>query len=114
MIELVAFSPVRLYELTCLVEPALTETEVTRIKDSIEKLVKKHAGSVNSQDDWGRKPLAYKIKAHKKSFTEAHYLFWVLEFDAHHAQAFEKDIYLTSEIIRHLFVVAETTVEDKK
>lgn len=114
MIELLPYSPVRSYELTCLVEPALTETELSTLKEAIEKLVKKHKGSVSSQDDWGRKPLAYKVKAHKKSFNEANYLFWVLEFDADQAQAFERDIYLNNDIIRHLFVVVETKKEEVK
>lgn len=114
MIELVAYTPVRSYELTTLVEPALTETELSNVKETIEKLVKKHKGTVSSQDDWGRKPLAYKIKAHKKSFTEALYLHWVLEFNADQAQAFERDIYLNNDVIRHLFVVTETKKEESK
>lgn len=111
MIELLPYSPVREYELTCLVEPALTETELSHFKETIAKLVAKHKGTVTSEDDWGRKPLAYRIKAHKKNFSEAHYLFWQIEFEATQAQAFERDIYLNGVVIRHLFVVTQEKKE---
>ncbi len=105
--KLTPFVPTRLYELTVLVEPALTETELSNLKDGIEKLVTKHKGSLEAAEDWGRKPLAYSIKAHKKNFTEALYLHWNLEFDADKAQAFERDMHLNGDVIRHLFVVGE-------
>jgi ribosomal protein S6 len=114
MIDLVAFSPVRSYELTCLVEPALTDTELSSIKDAIDKLVKKYQGSVISQEDWGRKPLAYTIRAHKKAFNDAMYLHWVLSFEATQAQAFEHDIYLNNDVIRHLFVITENQKDTNK
>lgn len=114
MIKLVPFVLVRSYELTCLVEPALTEAELSHVKENIEKLVEKFKGTITGYEAWGRKPLAYKIKAHKKSFSEAQYLFWTVEFNADQAQAFERDIYLNTSIIRHLFVVTDTKKEEAK
>lgn len=98
---------VRQYELTYLVPANLTSDESKQIQDAVEKLVKKHKGSVQSKEDWGKKPLAYTIQHSGKRYTEAVYTFMVLEFDTSKAVAFEKDVYLNQSIIRHLFVVAE-------
>jgi small subunit ribosomal protein S6 len=98
----------RQYELTFLVATGYTETELGQIKKEVETLVKKHGGKVESQEDWGKKPLAYKLKKAGKLIEEANYFYFELSFEPAKAQAFERDIYLTSKIIRHLFVMAET------
>lgn len=102
---------VRQYELTYLVPASLTSDEAASVKTAVEKLVKKHKGSVISQEEWGKRNLAYTIQVGGKRHTEAVYTHVVLEFDTAHTVAFEKDIYLNQSIIRHLLVVAEPSKE---
>lgn len=98
---------VRQYELTYLVPASLTNDEVSQVETAVEKLVKKHKGTIVSTEDWGKKTLAYTIQTGGKRHTEGVYKFLVLEFDTAHTVAFEKDVFLNQTIIRHLLVVAE-------
>lgn len=102
---------VRQYELTYLLPAGLTSDELNQADTAVEKLVKKHKGSVISKEDWGKRTLAYTIQAGGKRHTEAVYRFTVLEFDTANTVAFEKDIFLNQSIIRHLLVIAEATPE---
>lgn len=105
---------IKRYELTFLIPANLTGEETKQIESSVEALTKKHKGSVESQDDWGKKPLAYMIKHVGKKHVEAVYKHWVLEFETTKAYTFEKELKLTPGIIRYLFVVAteETTAQE--
>ena len=116
--ELVTDKRVRKYELTYLLPEAMTSTEVTQSKDAVEKLLKKHKITIVSQDDWGKRDLAYPIKYKSKKQYAAYYVHMVLEADAVVMPAFEKDLYLQQDIIRHLVVLAqeataELVVEEK-
>lgn len=95
------------YELTYLVPTGYTDTELGQIKKEVETLVKKHGGSVTKQEDWGKKPLAYRLKQAGKLIEEASYFFFVVSFEPEKAQAFERDIYLFNKLVRHLFVLAD-------
>lgn len=100
-------STARMYELTYLIPSGYTETELGQIKKEIETLVKKHGGSVEKQEDWGKKPLAYRIKKAGKMIEEASYFYFEISFEPTKAQAFERDVYLVTKLLRHLFVSAE-------
>ncbi len=97
----------KLYELTYLVPGSLTDSEVKKVQETVQGLVKKHQGAVKSEESWGKKPLAYVIRHNSTNHQEAYYLHLVVEFDAGEAPAFEKEVYLEDGIIRHLFVTAE-------
>ncbi len=100
-------STARMYELTYLVPTGYTETELGQIKKEVETLIKKHGGAVEKQDDWGKKPLAYRIKKTGKMIEEASYFYFEISFEPTKAQAFERDVYLVTKLLRHLFVLAE-------
>jgi len=115
--KLVTATKTKLYELTYLVAGDLTDSELTKVQETVQALVKKHKGTVKSEEVWGKKPLAYLIRKAGKNHGEAHYVQLVIELEAKVAPAFERDIYLNNELIRHLFVeaeaMAETTPESK-
>ncbi len=100
-------STARMYELTYLVPTGYTETELGQIKKEVETLIKKHGGAVEKQEDWGKKPLAYSIKKAGKMIEEASYFYFEVSFEPTKAQAFERDVYLVTKLLRHLFVLAE-------
>ncbi|PIY79082.1 MAG: 30S ribosomal protein S6 [Candidatus Pacebacteria bacterium CG_4_10_14_0_8_um_filter_43_12] len=102
---------VRQYELTYLVPATLTSDELKQVETSVEKLVTKHKGKVVSSEAWGKKTLAYAIKVGGKRHNEAVYYHLVLEFETTQTVDFEKDIFLTQTIIRHLLVIAEEKQE---
>ncbi|MFZ5376269.1 MAG: 30S ribosomal protein S6 [Patescibacteria group bacterium] len=97
----------RQYELTFLLDPTLTDTERKDIEKKVQSLVKKHHGDVISEEDWGKKTLAYTIKKKGKKYQEATYSHWVVEFVSTEAPEFEKDLFLNQDIVRHLLVLAE-------
>ena len=49
------------YELTVLIHPDL-EVDLDAPLDKVRKLVKDNGGEIVSEDNWGKKKLAYKIK----------------------------------------------------
>lgn len=102
---------IKRYELTYLIPANLTGEETKQIESSIEALVKKNKGSVISQEEWGKKGLAYQITHTGKKYTEAVYKHWVVEFETTSAFTFEKEFRLIQAVIRHLFVVATETAE---
>ena len=97
---------IKRYELTFLIAANLTGEEVKQIESSVEALIKKHNGTSVSQEDWGKKPLAYLIKKASKKHVEAVYKHWVLDFETKDAYKFDKELFLIQTIVRHLFVVA--------
>lgn len=108
---------VRSYELTFLVPASLTTVDIAAANTAVLALIKKHGLKIADQEDWGKKELAYPIRFNGKSEREAVYTHLVVEADASKVQAFEKELYLQPNVIRHLLVQAEdagTPVEDLK
>lgn len=105
--KLVKDKRVRTYELTYLLPAALATSDVATHKEAVEKLLKKHSVKIVSQEDWGKKSLAYPIKYNGEKQYEAFYTYMVLSADPAVMQAFEKDIYLQQAVIRHLLVVGD-------
>jgi len=97
---------VKSYELTYLLPASFSVKEVEDAMAQVDALIKKHKGKVTSTDSWGKKYLAYKIKAEKTIYTEAVYTHQVIDFPVTKTQDFEKELHLKPEVIRHLLVVA--------
>jgi len=94
---------IKTYEFVALFSPELTEQDIQVLQENLAKLFKKHKGKVMASEVWGKKVLAYPIK----KLTEAHYLFYTLELDTSVVQAFDQDIRLSTEAIRHLLIIQE-------
>lgn len=98
----------RVYELTYLIAGDKTSIQISSIDNAVKRLAKKQSLTVVSEEDWGKQPMAYSIKHAGAHHREAYYKHIVLEGDPAHITAFEKDLYLTSDVMRHLIVLAET------
>lgn len=94
------------YEFTYLIPGVYTNSEVKKAKDAVLDAIKKNGGEVVSEEDWGKKRLAYVIKKAGKKHEEAFYTHMIITFPSENVQKFEKEIYLNQTIIRHLLVVA--------
>lgn len=99
------------YELTYLIPGDLLDADVSRLKKEIVELVVRHKGEVIKEDEWGRKHLAYNISQGGKTYAEAVYMHMVVQFSVRTVQAFDQDLALHREIIRHLLVIADETAE---
>lgn len=97
----------KLYELTYLVPGSFTDSELGKVQETVQGLVKKHSGKIVSEESWGKKPLAYAVRRAGKDHDEASYNHAILEFPSTAAPDFERDVYLEESVIRHLFVEAE-------
>lgn len=120
MMKLVKDLSARTYELTYLVPSSLSETEVSNLKDKIAQLIARYKGKLVVAEDWGKKNLAYAIRFKSQPQTQAHYTHMSIEMGSDQAVAFEKEIYLDTNIMRHLFVkvgdvvASETTAKTEE
>ena len=108
---------VRSYELTFLVPASLTTVDIAAANTAVLALSKKHGLKITDQEDWGKKELAYPIRFSGKDVREAIYTHLMVEAEATTVQAFEKELNLQQNVIRHLLVIAEdagTPIEDIK
>lgn len=101
-----AVDTTRQYELTFLVPGDFTDGEYSKVKEEVATLVTKFKGKVDSQEDWGKKPMAYKIKRAGKNYTEAIYSHFVIELKAEKVQDLDKGMTLNQSVMRHLLVLA--------
>jgi small subunit ribosomal protein S6 len=89
----------REYELTVLVHPDLEADLETALK-TVRDIVTNNKGKVVSEDNWGKKRLAYKIA--KEDF--AVYVQMVLELPAASVAKVDSTLNITDSILRHLLV----------
>jgi small subunit ribosomal protein S6 len=87
------------YELTVLVNPDL-ETDIEAPLKKVRDLVASAGGSITTEENWGKKRLAYSIN--KQDF--AVYVYFELSLPATAPQAMSSVLNITDEIIRYLLV----------
>ncbi len=89
----------REYELTVLIHPDLEadlENQLTIVRD----IVTKNGGKVTSEDNWGKKRLAYRIAG--EDF--AVYVFMTVELPGAAVAKVDSTLNITDPVIRHLLV----------
>ena len=86
------------YELMIILKPLLPEDIRLGIQKKIEKLVTKGKGKITATDAWGKRHLAYPIKKH----DEGYYIVYKLTMDKAFAPEFQRELKLTSDILRLL------------
>lgn len=106
--KLVSDPVIRSYELTYLVPTSKTTAEQSVFAETIVNEIKSFGGSVVSQDEWGKRELAYTIKYNKARHQEAVYFHVVFNMEAEKVPEFEKKLNLNQDLLRHLLVQAET------
>lgn len=87
----------RLYELVLIVKGSLSESERKKALSSVKEWLKDV--KITKEEDWGQKPLAYKIK------RELAGVFHVFHFETEGITAdLERKLFQNENIIRHLLV----------
>lgn len=92
------------YELTILVHPDLEddiETPLTKVRD----IIKNAGGEITTEDNWGKKKLAYKIN--REDF--AVYVYMDVKLPADAPLKISNTLNITDEVLRYLLV----TVDEK-
>lgn len=90
------------YEGIFILRPDLNDAEKEKVVSHIVDLIKKNQGEVKSQNEWGKRPLSYKIK----KFNEA--LYYQIDFLAEPGSIAElkKQYGLSDQILKVLIAKA--------
>jgi small subunit ribosomal protein S6 len=92
------------YELTVLFAPD-NESEVNKALEGVKKLVTDNGGNVKTEENWGRKKMAYAIR--RQEF--ATYVHMVVELPADAPLKISNILNITPEVLRYLLV----TIDEK-
>lgn len=87
------------YELTVLIHPDL-EVDLEAPLDKVRKLIADNGGKVVSEDNWGKKKLAYRIN--NQDF--AVYVAFDVELPAEAPLKISNTLNITDEVLRYLLV----------
>ena len=92
------------YELMVITDPSLSEEERTKSLDELKKLFKDNSVTIEKEDVWGDKKLAYKINKSERGF----YILLDLDMDGKLIKDLSKTINLDKNIWRYMFVKKES------
>lgn len=92
----------RHYEVGVILHPDL-EIDIDRAIGKVEGIIKNLGGKIESQDNWGKRKLAYRIKKQDWGI----YVFFRVELDASKVQELDNTLRITSEVIRYIVVSLE-------
>ena len=87
------------YELTVLIHPDL-EVDLEAPLEKVRKLVTDNGGKIVSEDNWGKKRLAYRIDG--QNF--AVYVYFDVELPAEAPLKISNTLNITDEVLRYLLV----------
>jgi small subunit ribosomal protein S6 len=93
----------RKYELMMIVDPTLSDTDRTALLDELKGELGAHGATVATEDIWGVKTLAYKIRGSAQGF----YVLYNLESDGQGLIEVAKSFNLKKALWRHMFVRLE-------
>lgn len=85
------------YEIAVLYHPDL-EVDLEKATSRVEKIFADNGGKVVSQDNWGKRKLAYAIKRNESAI----YVFYTVELPAENVRKVESTLNITDEVIRFL------------
>lgn len=92
----------RNYEGVFIFSPQATEESRTAILDKVKKIIESN-GTVETQDDWGSRKLAYEIN----DFTDGYYTLLNFKSEGNVGSEIEGLCKITEDIIRHLVIRKE-------
>lgn len=91
------------YELAVLYHPDL-EIDLDKASQKIAKIIKDAGGKIISEDNWGKRKLAYTIKGH----DHAVYVFYTAELPGESVKKVEGVLNITDEVVRFLITRPDT------
>lgn len=97
------------YELLYIVHPDL-ESSIDKVTGKIKTSIEKRGGTINYEENWGKRKLAYEIKKNDVGI----YVLWFFTAPKKSIAKIEKEIRLTEEIIRYLILTIEEPKKSSK
>ena len=97
----------RQYELVYILPPDTTEQQVADIHGQVEAVVSRMHGTIDKNENWGRKKLAYEIGHHK----EGVYVLDVINGGGELVKELDRRLKVMDQVIRHMIVRVD---EEKK
>ncbi len=91
------------YEHTFLARQDVTAQQVTGLMNTYKSVIEEHGGTVAKTEYWGLKSTAYKIKKNRR----AHYAFFNIEAPHEAVLEMERQMRISSDILRFLTVRVE-------
>jgi small subunit ribosomal protein S6 len=88
------------YEIGYVLNPESTEEDIKKVSDSILGIIKKAKGEIENVDEWGRKPLAYRIQNH----DEGIFTFVETDVDGNVIANIERRLKLSEKVMRFLIL----------
>ena len=85
------------YEIAVLYHPDL-EVDLSKGEERVKKIVTDNGGKVVSEDNWGKRKLAYKIKGNEHAI----YVFYTVELPGESVAKVESTLNITDEVVRFL------------
>ena len=91
----------RNYELVCIIHPDLDETAFKEAVDNIKGWITEAGGSVDKEDVWGKRKLAYLIQKQR----EGQYVLLTISMPADATAELERKIRFLEPVMRHMLTV---------
>lgn len=85
------------YEVAVLYHPDL-EVDLSKAEDKVKKIITDNGGKVVSDDNWGKRKLAYNIKGNE----HAVYVFYTVEMPGEAVKKVEGSLNIATEVVRFL------------
>ena len=92
----------RKYEVIFIVKP-MEEEATNAVVEKFTKLIADNGGTVDSEDRWGKKRLAYEIK----DCTEGYYVLLTVTAEPACVAEADRVMKITDELLKHMIVKAE-------
>ena len=90
----------RPYELVVIVNPNIREDGMPQMLERVGKYITDSGGTLEKQDVWGRRRLAYPIN----KFIEGSYVQTDFQMDTGAAAELENQLRINEDILRHLLI----------
>ena len=87
------------YELAVVYDPGL-EVDLSKAEDRVKKIIADNGGKIVSDDNWGKRKLAYPINKNEHGV----YVFYIVELVPTSLGKIESTLNITNEVIRYLIV----------
>jgi small subunit ribosomal protein S6 len=97
----------RQYELVYILPPDTTEAQVAELHEQVNEVVTRLKGTIEKNENWGRRRLAYEIGHHK----EGVYVLDVINGSGELMKELDRRLKVMDQVIRHMVVRVD---EEKK
>ena len=97
----------REYETIYILNPNTLNDKVGEVNDRVKGIIEEHGGRVLKVDNWGKRRLAYEIKAERKGI----YLYWQYLGNPDIVAEFERNMRMLDSVMRYMTVKIDEDID---